>query len=370
MHDAPIARRQLYALGTMIFLAPALRLFPAQSAELAGRGAWLCPLPALPLLLGWGLLLTRLAGLRREGETLAELAERLGGRGALLLAGLWALVYAAFVLRAGADRFVGTVYPRAPWRAFAVTMALAAFAAALSTDVALCRLGRLLQSLLLPVLAVLLGCALCSARLDNLLPLTAADAPGTARGALTAVDVISCPAAALLFLPRPAGEEKTAFRSLAVWMAALCGVLALLAAAVIGVFGHELAARLARPFFVLVRTLSLFGSMERFEALVVMLWIFPDFLTAGLFLRAASRCARRLLGFDPDAGCAARLESKNGRFLIWACAGACALLACLLAPDARSLERWSTALIPALNLGFCFVFLPGLYLLGSVGKRQ
>ena len=67
-----------------------------------------------------------------------------------------------------------------------------------------------------------------------------------------------------------------------------------------GAFGAPLTAQLARPFFVLVRTLSFFRTVERVEALVVMLWIFPDFLITALFLWAGQYSLRLLCGFHPD----------------------------------------------------------------------
>ena len=43
--------RQLLSLGAVIALTPALRLFPARAAAIAGRAGWLAPLMALPLAL-------------------------------------------------------------------------------------------------------------------------------------------------------------------------------------------------------------------------------------------------------------------------------------------------------------------------------
>ena len=51
MEERNIERRQLLSLGVLLFLAPALRLFPAEAAASAGRAAWLTPLAALPMLL-------------------------------------------------------------------------------------------------------------------------------------------------------------------------------------------------------------------------------------------------------------------------------------------------------------------------------
>ena len=45
------------------------------------------------------------------------------------------------------------------------------------------------------------------------------------------------------------------------------------------------------------------ATKERIEALVVCCWIFPDFLTASLFLWALSRCLYRLKGSSKRKGC-------------------------------------------------------------------
>ena len=103
-----------------------------------------------------------------------------------------------------------------------------------------------------------------------------------ADGALVPVDLIAGAAAVLCF-PAQARAERGTGRAIALWMLGLSALLTLLAIAVTGSFGHELTAELSRPFFVLVRTLRLFNTLERMEALVVMLWIFPDFLAASLF---------------------------------------------------------------------------------------
>ena len=134
--ETSVSRRQLLALGTMIFLVPVLRLYPAETAALAGRAAWISAPLALPLMLGYVYFLVRLMALREEGEGLAELGLRLLGRAPgrifLLLTAGWTLLYAAFVLRSGADRLVGTVYLKANPAVFTEVMGLLGILAALS----------------------------------------------------------------------------------------------------------------------------------------------------------------------------------------------------------------------------------------------
>ena len=365
-----IERRQLLSLGVLLFLAPALRLFPAEAASAAGRASWLTPLAALPLLIFYAAFLTKLLSLRREGEALPELIGRAAGRPALALTALWLLLYAAFVLRAGADRFVGTVYPRASYAVFAEVMGALALAGALAGPRALARVGRMLLPFVLGVLLVLLAIALGAVRADNLWPLQPRELSGLARGALTPLDVVAGAAAALCFPARAGQPGSDARRALALWMAGLCVLLTLLAFAVTGSLGHELTGELSRPFFVLVRTLTFFRTVERVEALVVMLWIFPDFLTASLFLWAFSQCLYRLLGGGEEGSLAVRAGLKTAGPLIWLGAPAAVVLALFLAPDARRLERWSQALIPACNLLFCFVLLPAVYALAKWREKK
>jgi len=368
-----ISRRQLFSLGAVVALVPTLRLFPSQTALVAGRGAWLTPLLALPLLLLWAWGMSKLLDARQAGETFPALLLRLSGRGGrtvLALLGLWALFYTAFVLRSGADRLVGTVYPGASPAVFAQAMGLLALWAALSTPRALVRAGRMLLPLLMGALLLLLGFAAFSADTDNLLPLGPEHLLPALQGAVVPLDVLTGAGTALCFL---AGGLRTGakplFPALAVWSLGLSALLMGLSAAVTGVFGAALAASLSRPFFVLVRTLVFFRTVERVEALVVMLWVFPDFLTAALFLWTAQDSLRRLLGYRPDTARHPRFDFTGGRWLIWVCGAAATLGGMLLAPDPAALERWSTVYVPALNFAFVFGLLPAVYFVGR-GKAK
>lgn len=364
--------RQLLSLGAVIALVPALRLYPAEAAAVAGRAAWLCPLAALPLLLGWVWAAARFLALREKGEYLPDLLLRLGGRRlgkpALALFALWTLIYAGFVLRSGADRLVGTVYPAASPALFCQAMGLLGLAAALSSPRTLVRLGRMLLPLLLGVLLALIGAALLSADIGKLWPLTPEELARSARAALVPLDILAGSGTALCFLAGGLSDEAGLRPALAKWMLLGTALLTLLGAAVTGAFGAELTARLARPLFVLVRTLVFFHTVERVEALVVMLWIFPDFLMLALFLWTGQYSLRLLCGYRPDDHLHPRLELGEGRWLAWVLALGATALSLFLAPDSDALARWSEAVIPAMNLGMVFVFFPLMALAGGRKK--
>jgi hypothetical protein len=187
-------------------------------------------------------------------------------------------------------------------------------------------------------------------------------------GSAVSIDIISCSAVAMCIIMGSVRKQEGDFRQLSLWTAECLFLLSMLGIAIIGSFGSELSACLTRPFFVLVKNMVFFRTVERVEALVVMLWIFPDFLLTSLFLWAGQYSLRLMLGFDA-AYEGRKMDFSNGRFIIWLSALAVTVFAMLVAPDALSLELWSAYIIPCANLSFAFLFFPLIYIIGKEKKR-
>ncbi len=365
-------RNQLLALGAVALLSPALRLLPGKSAELAGRAAWLTPAAALPPLLAYVYMLSRLMARRGEREGLAELSVRaLGNRaggGVLLLFAAWFTLYAGFMLRSGADRLITTIYPQSGPAIFTVVTGLISLLAALGSARSLVRVAKMVLPILVVTLLLILLSGVFSADWMNLLPVTYHDALPTLLGSLSVVDVISVVLYTMCFFGGMTAEREGDFKPLSRWLGWICLLLAALSAAVVGAFGPELTARLTRPFFSLVRNIVLFNSLERVEALVVMLWVFPDFLLVAALIFAAQLCARRALGQDPEYRGERIRDLGRGRWLIWLCGGLAIAAGLFIAPDAESLSFWSSALIPIINLVFAFLVIPVIFIVGKLRK--
>ena len=349
---------QLLALCSAAALTPALRMIPPLTAEAAGKTAWLSVILALPAALLYAFFLWRFGQKRQEGESSAELWRRAAGRvpGSilLLLFGLWLLFYAAFTLRSGAERLIGTVYPRADRRALILPLGLAAAAAGAGDLRRLVRTAKLVLPLLIGAIVLTLVFSLPELDADNLLPLVPETAGSLFRGALPTLDVAGLVLTLLFFLSDGlAGEPR--FRAVAVRVLSVGCLTAAICAAVVGAFGHELTARLAQPYFALVRSLVLFRSLERPEALQVALWIFSDFLLTAALILAARRSLAPLFGrFSPGT----RLLGLPPL-----------LLACFLAPEAGAFSALSLHLIPAINAAVCLLLIPGAFVLGRLRKR-
>lgn len=367
-----VSRNQLLALCTVSFLAPALRLFPASSAQLAGRGAWLSAAAALPFMLCYVLLLSKLMDRARRDEGLAELILRLfgktPGRILLLIFALWYLLYGGFVLRTGADRLITTVYPRVAPGYFVISMGLLCLLASLCPLRSIVRTAKMVLPAVLGMLLLMLFFALFSVDRDNLLPLGLYDALPVLKSGLSAVNVTVGVLYSICFLGGTVKSGGGRLGSYARWMCFASLLLSLINLCITGCFGAPLTSRLTRPFFSLVRSLVFFSSIERLEALLVTLWVFPDFLLVTLVLSCAQHCLRLVLSSPLPESPPAVLSFRHGRWLIWLCAVVAMVLGLVLAPDTASMELWSRHVIPYINLGFAFLVMPGIYLAVLIKK--
>ena len=367
-----INRRQLFTLATLMLLVPSLRLFISAATEYAGRAVWLtAPLAALPMLL-YMHFISDFLSFRREGENIQELFLRcLGpkpGRIALILCASWLTLYSGFILRSGADRFVITIYPNSSTWIFAVSLGLVCLVAALGNPRSIVRSAMLISPVLMGSLLLILVFSLSSIKASNLLPVTVDDAVPVAMGSLAAVDVLSFGIYSVCFIEGMCPLSSGRARQGSIWLVFMVLLISLLCLSVVGMFGAELTSLLSRPFFIMVRNLVFFRTVERIEALVVMLWLFPDFLLVSVFLYSAQYCLRLSLGMDARYRGERLTDMSRGRWLIWPVALAAIVLSVVIGPDALSLDLWSAKLIPAVNLFFAFIFLPSIYIVGKIKK--
>lgn len=364
---------QLFALCTMTLLAPALRLVPSGAASVAGRAAWLTAPVAIPLMLLYIFFIYRFMRARNEGEGLAELSMRcLGdkaGKAMLLASVAWLLLYAGFVLRSGADRLITTIFPYSTPHIFIIVMGLLGMLSALGSSRSIVRTAKLVQPVVLGVLLFILLFSLMSADKQNLLPVTGRDILPMMKGSLTVVDIMTMVIYSACFLLGSVRKESVHFSRLSVWTGLMMLLVMLISTAVVGSFGAELTSRLTRPFFTLVRNLVFFGSLERLEALVVALWIFPDFLLVSTLLFAAQYILRLVFDGDGEYRGQRRLDMSGKRWLIPLCAAAAVLCAILIAPTPTGLEFWSQKLIPIINLSYALILLPAVFAVGKLRKK-
>ena len=143
------------------------------------------------------------------------------------------------------------------------------------------------------------------------------------------------------------------------WCVRRCGRVTLRSAVAIGILGAELTAKLTHPFFTMLRNVSLFHAVERFGALVIGLWVLPDFVLVSMLLTLAVNCLR--------AACSRNgrlFAQKNPPALVLLCAAAAGAGALFLAQNAFETDALQASVVPVVNIVLLGAGTVGMYLIG------
>lgn len=362
---------RLRAMCSMALLAPALRLIPGRAAAYSGGACWLSMAAAAPFILLDIWFLSAFMKNRAPGEGMSELLCRALGNAAgsavSALFSLWFIFYCGFILRSGADRFISTVYPSsAPW-VFVGVMLFLGLAAALGAEKTLQSAAAVFLPFMTAALTLVLILAFTTVSAENLLPVTAADAVPVLKGAAPAADVCCAILTDACFLEGGSVKSPRRIRDWSLWLIPQLVLMLALCAVTVGNFGGELTAKMNYPFFAMIRSVRIIKSVERIEALVVALWVAPDFVLVSMLLIIASRTLMKCAGYVSREGGAA-LDMTHGRFIIWLCALGAGLVSVFIAPDSFALELFSAKIIPGLNIALIFVLLPACFAVGKIRK--
>lgn len=366
MNGKLLTTKQFAALIFVSLLSPLLRSVPRASVYTAGRGAWLSVLPALFILLFLAAFLGFLIRSLRPGEGYADLFFRwlgpVAGRIVLLLYGLWFLVYAGFVLRTGAERLVAAVYPESPLFLFLLVMLALCLLTALGTLRAVGRTAFLIQSILLASLGLVLFLAAPDMSLKNLFPVPLDNTAGIISGGLP-LAFIGALGACFPFLMKyvePIKQPGKQSVSLVLGFLFLCLILSV---EILGTFGPSLTQKLAFPFFLMVRNISLFHITQRIEAVVVVLWMFADFILCTSMLRCAYETFRPVFCL-PDPETEPILSLRRGRWLLWAEAVVVLASCFLVSRSSFQMPALADRIIPF--IGACYIYI-GMPLCWCIG---
>jgi len=349
--DRLISRGQLMAMAFVSILSPMTRLLPAAAVALAGSGAWLAPLAALPICLLYFRMLADMTAMRRDGQGMCELLEMAWGRhmgGAVCaIIGLWLVFYSAFTLRNASERILSAVYNSGSTWVFSLLLTGMAVAAARGTLRSLARSARIFAILGGLILAPLLIMAGADVKTEYLLPVTFYDAPEIMLAAIPVLNLM-CYFGYFTFLyggvRRAPGDEGVTMRWL---IGALVAAFSLIYSTV-GCLSSALCLRLQSPFFIMIRNVTLFGVAERVEALVLGLWVISDFVFISGQIMTSSQILSRRGG----------LRRQDWCLIIGAAAFGGSFL---LGSSAFDLRALSYGAVPISNMAIMLVIIPAAW---------
>lgn len=321
-------------------LAPLIRRFPRALTETAGRTAWLSVLlSALPLtaaLLAFFLLYRKRPAGGGFSAVMAEIIGPFPARVLSALYALWLIFYAGFLLRSGAIRFVSTVYYGAgPWL-FVVVMALLCALAAMGPLKVIARSAMIFRPMMIAVFAFVFLLTAKNLDLSLLIPVTRSDLIPNGKAALQSVSLLSV-VFYLAFLGDRL-EGKFVLHDFVGWLAVMLGIIGLMTVSCIAVFGYELTSKMSFPFFMLARDVTVLGSLERLEAVVIAIWVLSDFVLISLLFQISAKNLRFCFSVPESDACHSLADLRGGRWLIPVCIVIAAVTALLIAKDVSGFD--------------------------------
>ncbi|MDL2300571.1 GerAB/ArcD/ProY family transporter [Clostridiaceae bacterium OttesenSCG-928-D20] len=291
--EREINRRQYFSLIFIAMLSPITRQFPYFAGKYGGVSGIYSVILAGVFAALYLIIIVYLTKDRFPREGLGEIFIRgLGkplGFALLFFCFLWVSFYNAYMLRAGVDRIVSTIFPDIHPYTFFFIMILALIPTVLGELNALGRLACFFRPILILPFVAIVFFVLPDADYSGLFSLKGFNLASQAQGGFSLLGVCST-VLMLGFLGDRYKIEKKSGRGVII----LCflGVFALaflLVMSVLSCFGAELSAKLSHPFFAMVRNITISGHIERMESLIAGLWIAIDYIHASALLLVSTK---------------------------------------------------------------------------------
>ncbi len=355
-----ITADQLTSLAFTGLLSPLIWLIPHTAAESAGTAAVFSPLFAIPPLAVLVFLTFSFARRRTSEEGLADMIIRCLGNGlgravcALLI--LWFVFYAAVSLRTSAERFLSTIFPGGSlWVFMPITLGISVIGAAGRVR-SLASSSQIFFRLIIFVLVVVFAFTLPQISRYNLLPYTYLDIPPAALGGLAVANAIS-PAIYVLFLAHKVKDSRINKKSILAHTGLMLVISFLMIITVIGNFGVAFTNTMQNPFFTMIRNISIFNVVERWEAVVVAMWVLTDFIFLSVLLTISKTLTRVVIPVKKDG------------LILGVISVAVFLLGMFMESNAFSFAKISQNICPTVNAVVVFGLLPLVWIVGFLRKK-
>lgn len=347
MNNRMTNRQQILLMTTCLF-SPMVRLLPRLNTAKAAQGAWvsilLATIPTLLLVLFSHYFIQGRDGHGTLGGMFQQAYGKVIGNVINMFLTIWIVIYSGVVLRTSSERMISTLFKQAEPMFFTLILILLIVMVSIGNNKTLGHMAQVTWCILIPVLILITIFALANVKVDNLFPITIQDSPSYLKGAVPVISVMS-PWIYFLYFPVTGNRQVSLGSKIARFGMAL-GIALAVTIITVGVLGAELTSVLHDPFFSMIRTLNVFGILERMESLVIALWVLTDVIYLGGLL---SVCVENTRGI---------LKAKSTRWTAVFLGGIVVASSVLVADSASQLSYASEVLVPMVTLWVSYAIIP------------
>lgn len=351
-----ISNKQLRAVIFLSVLSPVIRIFPGRCAQLAGKGAWLSPIIAAPILFLVALLINKMMKRGKE-EGLPDIIKKAvgksGGRIFMGVLAIWLMFYIGIVVRASSERLISTIFQTGSPLPFSIIIIAAALVLAMGKLKSLGRMAEIFLLVIGTVLAITLVAGIKDCSLNNIFPVTVFDTPDILRGCLPVINVAGVGVYIMFLDFKVKGKCNTGYKELT-WILI---TIAALTAVTMGVLSAKFIVKLQYPYFVMVRDITILGIIERIEAAVIVLWVVTDLVYMAVILKVIGR----LLVCAVEKGTENLFAAVSAPISI--------VLAYLAAATSFEINDFVHSIMPIINILITIVLIPLLIVIGKKWEK-
>lgn len=280
-----ISTRQAVILFFMMTLSPAIRLFPGLAAREAGKAGWLAPVAAvIPMILL--ILLVHSFFKENKEASLSDIYNKVIGKvaGKILcfLYLIWVLILLALYVRYYAERLLSSIMPHTSISFFIISMLILVFFAVRSGLIPLARVNEVFFGIFLIMMLITFVLASPGIKYRNFMNVSYLDTLPVIKASHT-ITAIWGYFLFIFFFGDKINDKENIKRFGFQGVLAAFVVATLILITTIGTIGPNLMPRISLPFFMVVKNISIFETLERLESIIISLWVISDFVTISVF---------------------------------------------------------------------------------------
>ncbi|PKM72174.1 MAG: hypothetical protein CVU91_10620 [Firmicutes bacterium HGW-Firmicutes-16] len=298
--NGKISVRQAFILSILAMLSPTIRIFPNKCAWDAETAAWLTPIAAsISLIILYSVLSAYFQNknLKNLDDVFKAALGNAAGKILLIVFLLWFVIILWLYIRYYAARLSSTIYPNTDVRFFILAMVFLAYFAAKGKIETFCRFAEIIFLSFTLVLIILFIFLLPEVEIGNIYPVTYYDIIPV----LKATRNIS-PIWGYILLPfffgdsifnkdeiKKFGKQSTIY---------LVVISTLILITIVGALGPTVAQRMSFSFFNAIKVITFMESFDRFESIMLAIWVAADFIVITLLLFVITTIIKNLFSLS------------------------------------------------------------------------
>ncbi len=280
-----ISTRQAMIILWMMTLSPEIRLFPQFTAKIAGKAGWLAPVVAIVPLILLVILTQKFFNTFKEASLSDVFYKILGntiGRFVVSLYLIWMLVLLSLYIRYYAERLLSSMLPDTSILFLIISMLVMVFIAARYGLTPIARATEIFFLLFVVILLITFALAIPNVTYRNIMNVSYFDIWPVVKSSHIILSIWGY-YIFIFFLGDNINDKenikKFGFKGLILKFVFSLVMLI----TTIGTLSATLASHISLPFFIMVKNISIWGTIERMESILLSVWVVSDFVIITMF---------------------------------------------------------------------------------------